>query len=195
MNANPHLKGNSAHLIINEVVGNGYSQLLGKLEVAGEQAKVVIANPNGITCDGCSFINTPAITLTTGKPQFSPQGAYSAIEVKKGSVVIGKQGMDLQAQNYADIISRSIELNGKINAKNLSLMQGNNRIDFEKGAVNSLTGEDIKPTISIDTKALGGMYANQIRLVSTEKGVGVNLSDIHTNQHSVNLTVDGKNYL
>lgn len=192
VNANANLKGNAAHLIINEVVGNGYSQLLGKLEVAGEQAKVVIANPNGITCDGCSFINTPAITLTTGKPQFSPQGAYSAIEVKKGSVVIGKQGMNTELQNYADIISRSIELNGKINAKNLSLMQGNNRIDFEKGAVNSLTGEGIKPTIAIDTKALGGMYANQIRLVSTEKGVGVNLSDAQTTQNSVNLTVDGK---
>ncbi|MBG3013435.1 DUF637 domain-containing protein [Proteus mirabilis] len=192
VNANANLKGNAAHLIINEVVGNGRSQLLGKLEVAGEQAKVVIANPNGITCDGCSFINTPAITLTTGRSQFSPQGTYSAIEVKKGSVIIGKQGMNTELQNYADIISRSIELNGKINAKNLSLMQGNNRIDFEKGTVNNLIGEDIKPTISIDTKVLGGMYANQIRLVSTEKGVGVNLSHIQTTQNSVNLTVDGK---
>lgn len=192
VNANANLKGNAAHLIINEVVGNGHSQLLGKLEVAGQQADVLIANPNGITCDGCSFINTPAITLTTGKPQFSPQGAYSAIEVKKGSVVIGKQGMNTELQNYADIISRSIELNGKINAKNLSLMQGNNRIDFEKGTVNSLNGEGIKSTISIDTKALGGMYANQIRLVSTEKGVGVNLSDVQTTQNSMNLTVDGK---
>ncbi len=192
VNANTHLKGSAAHLIINEVVGNGRSQLQGKLEVAGEQAKVVIANPNGITCDGCSFINTPAITLTTGKPLFNPQGAYSAIEVKKGGVVIGTQGIDLQTQDYADIISRSIELNGKINAKTLSLMQGNNRIDFDKGTVNSINGEGVKPTLSIDTKALGGMYANQIRLVSTEKGVGVNLSNIQTNQNSVNLTVDGK---
>lgn len=192
VNANTNLKGNAANLIINEVVGNGRSQLLGKLEIAGQQADVLIANPNGITCDDCSFINTPAITLTTGKPLFNPQGAYSAIEVKKGDVVIGTKGIDLQAQNYADIISRSIELNGKINAKNLSLMQGNNRIDFEKGTVNNLIGEGIKPTISIDTKALGGMYANQIRLVSTEKGVGVNLSGIQTNQNSVNLTVDGK---
>lgn len=192
VNANSHLKGNAANLIINEVVGNERSQLLGKLEVAGQQSDVLIANPNGITCDGCSFINTPAITLTTGKPLFSPQGAYSAIEVKKGGIVIGTQGIDLQAQNYADIISRSFELNGKINAKTLSLMQGNNRIDFDKGTVNSINGEGVKPTLSIDTKALGGMYANQIRLVSTEKGVGVNLSDIQINQNSVNLTVDGK---
>lgn len=192
VNANTNLKGNAANLIINEVVGNGRSQLLGKLEIAGQQADVLIANPNGITCDECSFINTPAITLTTGKPLFNPQGAYSAIEVKKGDVVIGTKGIDFQDQNYADIISRSIELNGKINAKNLSLMQGNNRIDFEKGTVNNLIGEGIKPTISIDTKALGGMYANQIRLVSTEKGGGVNLSGIQTNKNSVNLTVDGK---
>lgn len=192
ISANKNLKGNTANLIINEVVGNSRSQLLGKLEVAGQQADVLIANPNGISCDGCSFINTPSITLTTGKPQFSPQGSYSALEVKKGSIVIGKQGMNADLQNYADIISRSIEINGKINAKNLSLMQGNNHIDFGKGTVNSINGEGVKPTVAIDTKALGGMYANQIRLVSTEKGVGVNLSDIQTKQNSINLTVDGK---
>ncbi len=100
--------------------------------------------------------------------------------------------MNADLQNYADIISRSIEINGKINAKNLSLMQGNNHIDFGKGTVNSINGEGVKPTVAIDTKALGGMYANQIRLVSTEKGVGVNLTDIQTKQNSINLTVDGK---
>ncbi|NHX21969.1 two-partner secretion domain-containing protein, partial [Escherichia coli] len=64
ISANKKLKGNTANLIINEVVGNSRSQLLGKLEVAGQQADVLIANPNGISCDGCSFINTPSITLT-----------------------------------------------------------------------------------------------------------------------------------
>ena len=27
-----------------------------------------MANPYGITCNGCGFINTPNVTLTTGKP-------------------------------------------------------------------------------------------------------------------------------
>lgn len=88
ISANKNLKGNTANLIINEVVGNSRSQLLGKLEVAGQQADVLIANPNGISCDGCSFINTPSITLTTGKPQFSPQGTYSALEVKKAVLLL-----------------------------------------------------------------------------------------------------------
>ncbi len=52
-----------------------------------------------------------------GKPQFSPQGTYSALEVKKAVLLLVKQGMNADLQNYADIISRSIEINGKINAK------------------------------------------------------------------------------
>nr|WP_314267283.1 DUF637 domain-containing protein [uncultured Moellerella sp.] len=189
---NANLKGKAANLIINEVTGSGRSQLQGKLEVAGKQANVLIANPNGITCNGCSFLNTPAITLTTGKPIMDNKGMLSAIDVKKGSVVIGAQGMNAEAQSFADIISRATELNGQIKAKNLTLMQGTNRVDFQKGTVTPTTGEGVKPTISVDTKALGGMYANQVRLVSTEAGVGVNLSHIQTTQNDLTLTVDGK---
>ncbi|MDK7757882.1 DUF637 domain-containing protein [Providencia rettgeri] len=190
--ANANLKGNAANLIINEVTGSSRSELQGKLEVAGKDANVVIANPNGITCNGCSFVNTPAITLTTGKPILDNKGALSAVEVKKGSVVIGANGMNVEAQTYADIISRATELNGQIKAKNLTLMQGTNRVDFQKGTVTPIAGEGTKPSISVDTKALGGMYANQVKLVSTESGVGINLSNVQTNQNDLTLTVDGK---
>ncbi|MEQ4675871.1 DUF637 domain-containing protein [Providencia vermicola] len=190
--ANANLKGNAANLIINEVTGSSRSELQGKLEVAGKGANVLIANPNGITCNGCSFVNTPAITLTTGKPILDNKGALSAVEVKKGSVVIGANGMNAQAQTYADIISRASELNGQIKAKNLTLMQGTNRVDFQKGTVTPIAGEGAKPSISVDTKALGGMYANQVKLVSTEAGVGINLSNVQTNQNDLTLTVDGK---
>ncbi|MBW3116730.1 DUF637 domain-containing protein [Providencia rettgeri] len=190
--ANTNLKGNAANLIINEVTGSSRSELQGKLEVAGKGANVLIANPNGITCNGCSFVNTPAITLTTGKPILDNKGALSAVEVKKGSVVIGANGMNTEAQTYADIISRATELNGQIKAKNLTLMQGTNRVDFQKGTVTPIAGEGAKPSISVDTKALGGMYANQVKLVSTESGVGINLSNVQTNQNDLTLTVDGK---
>ena len=137
-------------------------------------------------------MNTPAITLTTGKPILDNKGALSAIEVKKGSVVIGANGMNAEAQSYADIISRATELNGQIKAKNLTVMQGTNRVDFQKGTVTPIAGEGAKPSISVDTKALGGMYANQVKLVSTEAGVGVNLSNIQTSQGDLTLTVDGQ---
>jgi filamentous hemagglutinin len=63
---NPNLKGGAASVILNEVNGGSPSQLRGYTEVAGQSAKVIVANPYGITCNGCGFINTP--TLTTGKP-------------------------------------------------------------------------------------------------------------------------------
>nr|WP_274610513.1 filamentous hemagglutinin N-terminal domain-containing protein [Pseudomonas sp. TH49] len=40
----------------------------GYTEVAGQSARVIVANPYGISCNGCGFINTPRVTLGTGKP-------------------------------------------------------------------------------------------------------------------------------
>ncbi|WP_445375075.1 DUF637 domain-containing protein [Photorhabdus tasmaniensis] len=192
LNANPNLKGKAAELIINEVTGNGRSDLQGKLEILGHKANVMIANPNGITCDGCGFINTSSATVTTGKPQFDKQGALEALEVKKGQITIGGKGLDGKATDYIDIISRATELNGKIQANHLSLTQGANRIDFNDGTVKKITGEGAKPQLAIDTKALGGMYANKIRLVATEDGVGVNLKDLTSDQRDITLNVNGK---
>ncbi|MEL5515614.1 DUF637 domain-containing protein [Serratia bockelmannii] len=192
INGNPNLKGKSAELIINEVTGGSRTELQGKLEVFGKQANVMIANPNGITCDGCGFINAPGVTLTTGKPQFDKQGALEALEVKKGGVTIGGKGLDGSGADYVDILSRATALNGKINAKNLSLTQGANRISFKDGTVKPIAGEGAKPQLAVDTKALGGMYANKIRLVATENGVGVNLKDLDSKQRDITLSVNGK---
>ncbi|CAI1124917.1 DUF637 domain-containing protein [Serratia ficaria] len=192
VNGNSNLKGKPAELIINEVIGGSRSELQGKLEVFGNKANVMIANPNGITCDGCGFINAPGVTLTTGKPQFDKQGALEALEVKKGGVTIGGKGLDGTGADYVDIISRATELNGKINAKNLSLTQGANRISFKDGTVKPIAGEGAKPQLAVDTKALGGMYANKIRLVATEDGVGVNLNNINSAQQDITLTANGR---
>ena len=56
---NPNLKGGAANVILNEVNGGSPSQLRGYTEVAGQSAKVIVANPYGVTCSGCGFINTP----------------------------------------------------------------------------------------------------------------------------------------
>ena len=52
--ANPNI--NRASIILAQVSGPN-SFLFGALEVVGAEAAVIIANPNGITCNGCSFIN------------------------------------------------------------------------------------------------------------------------------------------
>ena len=60
--------GSGARVILNEVVSTQRSELSGTVEVAGQSADV-IANPNGITCNGCGFIRTPRVVLTTGSPE------------------------------------------------------------------------------------------------------------------------------
>ncbi|WP_425516847.1 DUF637 domain-containing protein [Photorhabdus caribbeanensis] len=190
--ANPHFNGKSADLIINEVVGTLTSNLQGLLEVVGQKASVFIANPNGITCDGCGFVNTPTVTLSTGKPVFDKDGALAALAVKKGTITFGEKGLDATAQNDVDIISRAAILNGKVQAKNLTLTQGPSQVDLKHGTIAPIAGEGDSPWKAIDTGSLGGMYANQIRLVSTEPGKEVNLANLTATQGDISLTADGK---
>lgn len=185
LNANANLKSKAAEQLINDVIGGSRSGLQGKLEVFGNKANVMIVNPNSITSDGCCFINAPGVTLTTAKPRFDKQGALDALKV----ITIGGKELDGSGADYVDILSRATELNGKINAKNLLLTQGANRISFKDGTVKPIAGEGAKPQLAVDTKALGGMYANKICLVANKDGVGVSLKDLSSNQRDIMLSV------
>ena len=68
---NPMLGNQRARTILNQVTAPNPSQLLGTLEVAGNRANVIVANPAGITCNGCGFLNADRATLTTGSASIS----------------------------------------------------------------------------------------------------------------------------
>ncbi|MGK3138492.1 filamentous hemagglutinin N-terminal domain-containing protein, partial [Pantoea trifolii] len=189
---NPNLKaGHEAQAIINEVVGANRSQLQGYTEVAGKAANVMVANPYGITCNGCGFINTPNVTLTTGKPQLDANGNLAALEVTKGSVIVEGQGLDGSSADAVSIVARATEINAGIHAKDLSVTVGANRVGTD-GSVTPIAGEGAAPSVAVDTGALGGMYANRIHLVSSEKGVGVNLGNLVAKQGDIQLDASGK---
>ena len=67
----------SASLILNQITSNNPSYLGGILEVAGDSAGIIIANPNGIFCDTCSFANTDKVDLITGTANFDTAGVIS----------------------------------------------------------------------------------------------------------------------
>ncbi|MCW2488898.1 hemagglutinin, partial [Candidatus Symbiopectobacterium sp. NZEC127] len=104
----------------------------------------------------------------------------------------GSIGLDANPQDYVDIISGATELNGKITAQNLSLTQGTNRASYKDGTLTAIAGEGAQPQLAVDTKALGGMYANKIRLVANEEGVGVNLANLTSTQQGITLDTRGK---
>lgn len=189
---NPHLNGQAANLIINEVVGANPSQLQGYLEVAGQQAGVVVANPNGLTCDGCGFINTPNVTLSTGKPVLDAQGQLQALDVKQGTLTVGGQGLDATRQASVDLVARAVQLNGALHGQTVNVVAGANKVDRQTGEIVAQAGNGPAPEVAIDTAALGGMYAGKIRLVSTEQGVGVNLANVVAKQGDLTLDANGR---
>lgn len=189
---NPNLKaGQEAKGIINEVTGSNRSQLQGYTEVAGKAANVIVANPYGITCNGCGFINTPNATLTTGKPVLDANGKLQSLDVTKGAVTIEGAGLDGSQSDAVSIITRATEINAGLYAKDLKVIAGANRVATD-GSVSALKGEGAAPKVAVDTGALGGMYANRIHLVSGEKGLGVNLGNLNARQGDINLDASGK---
>lgn len=189
---NPNLKaGQEAKGIINEVTGANRSNLQGYTEVAGKAANVIVANPYGITCNGCGFINTPNVTLTTGKPVLDASGKLQSLDVTQGAVTIEGAGLNGSQSDAVSIISRATEINAQLHAKDLRVVAGANRVAAD-GSVSALKGEGTAPKVAVDTGALGGMYANRIRLVSSETGVGVNLGNLNARQGDIALSSAGK---
>lgn len=189
---NPNLKaGGEAKGIINEVTGGNRSLLQGYTEVAGKAANVMVANPYGITCDGCGFINTPHATLTTGRPVMNADGSLQALEVTEGSITINGAGLDGTRSDAVSIIARATEVNAALHAKDLTVTAGANRITAD-GRVSALKGEGDVPKVAVDTGALGGMYARRIHLTSTESGVGVNLGNLYAREGDIILSSAGK---
>lgn len=181
--ANPYLQKGEARVILNEVNSAIASKFEGNLEIAGQRADLIIANPAGINIKGGGFINANKAILTTGKPQFNVDGSIKEFIVDQGKITIsanagsnlGLGGTANNNANYVDIYTRAVELNAQVHANNdIQVITGANSISADLTKVEAKTSTAAAPSIAIDVKALGGMYANNIYLMGTEKGLGVN---------------------
>ena len=174
--ANPNLT-NSAQTIIGEVVRPNPSELLGKQEIAGPGANFVLANPYGITCNGCGFINTPQVTLGAGRPEFGAAGEYVGIKAADGTVHITGTGADAKDVDAFTLVGGKLKIDGKIETKDLTLKGG--------------TGEATTDYV-IDSSLLG-MHANSISLIATGAGAGVRVAgDAAATAGDLTITADGR---
>ncbi|SCB52324.1 hemagglutinin repeat-containing protein [Rhizobium lusitanum] len=195
---NPNLRNSGpASVILNEVTSGNRSALNGPTEVFGGRADVIIANPNGITCAGCGFINTPHATLTTGVPNIGTDGSLTGFTVNGGDVTFEGAGANLAtapgAVDLFDVVSRQIHVNAPVYGKTIRLTGGASKYDYATGEVTALTATSGTPEYAIDGSALGAMQADRIKVVVTEKGAGVKMSgDMAANAGELSLSADGK---
>lgn len=189
---NPWLATGSARVILNEVNGPA-SRLNGYVEVAGQRAEVIIANPAGIQVNGGGFLNASRVTLTTGTPVFSGSGSLEGYRVSGGAIEVNGDGLDASRADYTDLITRSLKVNAGIWANQLQASLGNNVVSADHSQVNAAAASGEAPTFALDVGALGGMFANKIWLVGNEHGVGVrNAGSIGAQAGELVVTVDGR---
>lgn len=194
---NPHLAGGSARVILNEVNSSHPSFLQGHVEVAGSRAQVVIANPAGIECNGCGFINASRSTLTTGVPRLEG-GNLIGYRVGGGSIRFAGNGMNDTATPFTEVIARAVAVNAGIWANSLNVVAGSNQADIDSnGAVVAVTAQPdtagSAAAFAIDVAALGGMYAGKIHLIGTENGFGMrNAGSIGAAAGQVALDINGR---
>ncbi|MDK4521603.1 hemagglutinin repeat-containing protein [Fusobacterium necrophorum] len=174
---NPNLQvgQKTAGTILTEISGSGRSKLEGFTEIAGDKANYILANPNGIYINGAGFLNTPQVTLTTGKADTET--------VSGGKIEIDGKGVDLRNVNRSAFITRVAELSGPV--------YGGKEVIFQLGK-GVAEGEE-KPEFSFDARALGSLYAGRIEIISNEKGVGVkSLAPLRATAADLHMSVQGK---
>ena len=185
---NNNMAERPAKIIVNEVTGAGSTSMDGFLEVAGNRADVVIANPNGITVNGGGFINTGKAFLTTGKPVYDGEDHLQRFDITGGDILIEGKGLGGKETESLAILSRAVKINAGIWAKDLHITTGTNTVDAKTLEASAIEGKGGRPAFALDTAAIGGMYAGRITLVGTEKGLGVNNSGTWSAED--NLTLD-----
>lgn len=195
ISGNSNLENGTASTIVNEVTSTRRSTLEGAIEVAGDRAGVIIANPNGITCNGCNFINASNGTLTTGVPTIS--GGTVRLDVTSGGITIGRAGLNGSGNGVSNInlIGRTVVIDGRVTAiDGINVQGGAQGYDLTRQRrVSSLTGRGAAPDLVVDGTEYGAMEAGRIQIIGNESGLGVRTLgavQAHTNDAKIVSTGD-----
>ncbi|MDX7986206.1 filamentous hemagglutinin N-terminal domain-containing protein [Xenorhabdus sp. 12] len=184
LSANSNLNGRTATVILNEVISRNPSLLLGKQEIFGMAADYVLANPNGITCNGCGFINTNQASLVVGNPLVD-NGILQGFSNFNNQNTLNIRNNGLSHGDVLNLIAPKINSNGQIvTSKDLNITTGNNKVSADGRILASQPAR----IGALDSYYLGSMQAGRIRLLNTAEGSGVNLEGKMTADNSIDIT-------
>ena len=196
IDGNARLGGRSAQVILNQVTGGNASVLAGATEVAGQQARVIVANPNGIGVNGASFINASRVSLVAGTTEFDEDGRIARFRTENGRITIDGAGLDARNLDQLDLVSRSLKVNAALHAKKLVAVaqQGTAAIENPQAMSFDASTSGELPRVAIDVSRLGSVHGeDSIVMRGTSAGVGINISGkVEALTGSVKLLSDGR---
>lgn len=222
--SNPNLASSgAARIILNEVTSTNKSELLGYVEVAGTKAEVIIANPNGIICSSCGFINTSRLSLIAGQSSYDNSGNLqfsltsansqstsgssisSSRSISIGSelvplITISGLGLDAEETTYTDIIASSIKLIGSVyggNETEVKLQAGEGTYSYDNKTLtdSGSTNQNDSGLFAIDASSLGSIQAGKIFLIATKQGLGVNFEGDLISENELEIDANGNIYI
>ncbi|MEM5371805.1 filamentous hemagglutinin N-terminal domain-containing protein [Paraburkholderia azotifigens] len=187
--------GINARTIVNQVTSTDPSVISGQLAVLGSRANVVLANPNGITINGGSFVNTGHVALSTGQVSFNDVLTGSVLQrnvvldTKTGTIIVGPQGLS-SALVALDLIAKNILVNGPLTntftspTATVRLLGGTSNVTLNTGvspndnandwlSVNASATHDTAGSFAVDITAAGSLTSGRVQLIVTDKGPGV----------------------
>jgi len=190
--------GINASTIVNQVSSTNPSLIQGAITVLGPRANVILANPNGITVDGGSFVNTGHAVLSTGQVSFidltPTQGTIQrnvVLTTHSGTITIGPGGLSGTLVNL-DLLAKQLAVNGPVNNPFTSTTSGIRAIigdstntydtsfspsdETHDWLTSSTSPGTVNTGVAVDITALGGLTAGRVQIMVTDQGAGVKSS-------------------
>ncbi len=195
IDGNAQLGGRSAQVILNQVTGGNASVLAGATEVAGQNARVIVANPNGISVNGASFINANRASVVAGTVEFDQNGSIKSFRTDNGRITIDGDGIDARGQDQLDLVARTLEVNAAVQAKRLVAVgqKGQASIEHSNLTLFMPSADSDAVDVAIDVSKLGSMHADSILMRGASAGVGVNVAGkVEALTGKLELLSDGK---
>jgi filamentous hemagglutinin family protein len=188
--------GINARTIVNQVTSTNPSVISGAIDVIGSRANVLLANPNGITVNGGTFINTGRVALTTGRVSFKDTVPVAGIperdivlDTSTGTIIVGPQGLS-SALIGLDLIAKNVQINGPLTngftsqTAYVRAVAGSSNITLNTAVspndnsndwftLNPSSSAAIAHSFAIDITAAGSLSSGRVQLIVTDKGPGV----------------------
>ncbi|MGE8453285.1 MAG: filamentous hemagglutinin N-terminal domain-containing protein [Pseudomonadales bacterium] len=203
----------NARTIIAEVFSAAPSRIAGEVDVVGPRANLILANQNGLSINGASFVNFGSVALTTGAVSLREQQQssghvqrYVDVATNQGTIDIGPQGL---AGNLIrlEMIAKNIVLDGPVtnsytsSSAHVRAVAGDSKASFDTAAspVDNLTpwvyyeaGSARRQDVAIKIGAGSKVTAGRIEILVTDQGAGVrNEGELVASAGDFKLTATG----